>query len=111
VRRTLPDVRERGDGVVSFSPDVKRKTAELKKFLFANLYRHYRVERMADKGNRILQDLFKTYLKNPRILPPEIFLKTEEEEPHRVICDYVAGMTDRFALEEHEKLFNPHTKV
>jgi dGTPase len=109
--KDLSDVRDRGDGIISFSPEVKKKTAELKKFLFANLYRHYRVERMADKGNRILQDLFKTYLKNPRILPPEIFKKTEEEEAHRVICDYVAGMTDRYALEEHEKLFNPHTKV
>ncbi|MFO1518633.1 MAG: deoxyguanosinetriphosphate triphosphohydrolase [bacterium] len=108
---TYEDVKERGDGVISFSPEVRKKTSELKKFLFANLYRHYRVERMADKGNRILRDLFHTYEHNPRILPPEVYKKTEEEDPHRVICDYVAGMTDRFALEEHDKLFNPHSKV
>ncbi len=109
--KTLQDVKERGEGKVSFSPPIKKQTAELKKFLFANLYRHYRVERMADKGNRIIRDLFDTYLQNPRILPTEIYKKVEEGDPHRVICDYVAGMTDRFALEEHEKLFNPHSRV
>jgi dGTPase len=109
--KTIDDVKERGEGVVGFSPAVRTQTSRLKKFLFANLYRHYRVERMADKADRILQDLFRTYLKNPKILPPDVYQKTQEEESHRAICDYVAGMTDRFALEEHEKLFNPHTKV
>jgi dGTPase len=109
--KTREDVRKQGKGLVSFSESTRKKTAELKKFLFANLYRHYRVERMADKANRILQDLFRTYLHNPKILPPDIYQKTEKEKPERVICDYIAGMTDRFALDEHEKLFNPHSKV
>jgi len=105
------DVRERGKSLVGFSEEVKRQTVELKRFLFAKLYRHYRVERMAVKAERILRDLFSTYLQNPKILPPEVFEKSPEQDSHRAICDYVAGMTDRFALEEHEKLFNPHSKV
>ncbi|MBL7685015.1 MAG: deoxyguanosinetriphosphate triphosphohydrolase, partial [Deltaproteobacteria bacterium] len=76
----LEDVKSRGDGIVSFSDPVREKTKELKKFLFTNLYRHYRVERMADKGNRIIRDLFKTYLENPRILPQEIYLKNPQED-------------------------------
>ncbi len=108
---TKADVRSKGKRLVSFSEPIQKQTAELKKFLFSRLYRHYRVERMADKANRILQDLFKTYLKNPKILPTEVNSKIDEKNLERVICDYIAGMTDRFALDEHEKLFDPHAKV
>lgn len=107
----VEDVRKRGNLLVGFSEKIKKQTVELKKFLFANLYRHYRVERMAVKADRILRDLFSTYLQNPKILPPEVFEKSIEKDSHRAICDYVAGMTDRFALEEHEKMFNPHARV
>lgn len=108
---SVEDVRARGSFLVGFSDKVKKQTVELKRFLFAKLYRHYRVERMAVKADRILRDLFSTYLQNPKILPPEVFEKSIEDDSYRAICDYVAGMTDRFALEEHEKMFNPHARV
>lgn len=109
---SLEDVRARGKGIVCFSEEIKKKTVELKRFLFANLYRHYRVERMAHKAERIIRDLFKSYLDHPKILPTEVYQKIQEgSQVERMICDYVAGMTDRFALEEYEKLFNPHTRV
>ncbi|MGH7830741.1 MAG: deoxyguanosinetriphosphate triphosphohydrolase, partial [Candidatus Binatia bacterium] len=106
----LDTVRRAPRPLVTFSDEVFRKTKQLKKFLFKNLYRHYRVERMADKASRILKDLFNTYLQNPKILPPEV-QKRHSADPHRAICDYIAGMTDRFALEEHQKLFDPHARV
>ncbi len=109
--QTLTDVRRAEGQLVGFSEKVKKRNAQLKKFLFKNLYRHYRVVRMADKAERILTDLFNAYLHNPRILPPECFARAGEQEQERAICDYIAGMTDRFALDEHEKLFNPHTRV
>ncbi len=68
---------------------------------------------MADKAHRILESLFTTYVKNPKILPPEVSSKiTQKKDPlERIICDYIAGMTDRFALDEYNKLFNPLEKV
>jgi len=108
---SLNDVRAAGRSLVGFSESVKKKSAQLKKFLFKNLYRHYRVERMADKAGRILTDLFNAYIHNPKILPPEVFSQSGDENQERAICDYIAGMTDRFALDEHQKLFDPHSKV
>ncbi len=109
--RSVEDIRKAGKSLVSFSEAIKQTNAELKKFLFKNLYRHYRVERMADKAGRILTDLFQAYQQNPKILPPEVFTRSRGEPPHRAICDYIAGMTDRFALDEHQKLFDPHARV
>ncbi len=109
--KSLEEVRSKGAQLMEFSEKIKKQTTSLKRFLFSHLYRHYRVERMAVKGEKILRDLFGTYLGNPKILPPEVFEKSKEEDSYRSICDYVAGMTDRFALEEHDKLFNPHSKV
>ncbi len=108
---SLEKVHQFSKSLVSFSPEVQRKTTQLKRFLFKNMYRHYRVERMADKAGRILQDLFQAYLNNPKILPPSVFSLHSEEEAERAICDYIAGMTDRYALEEHKKLFDPIVRV
>jgi len=105
------DVRRAEANLVGFSEKVLKQNAALKRFLFKNLYRHYRVERMADKAERILTDLFNAYLHNPKILPPGVLDKSGEESQERAICDYIAGMTDRFALDEHQKLFDPHAKV
>jgi dGTPase len=109
--QSVEDVRKAGKSLVTFSKETKQTSAELKKFLFKNLYRHHRVERMADKAGRILTDLFQAYLNNPKILPPEVFSRSQGDDSHRAICDYVAGMTDRFALDEHQKLFDPHARV
>lgn len=109
--KTLEDVHQKGKMLVSFSSEIKKQTTELKRFLFTKLYRHYRVERMAHKAEKILRDLFYSYNEQPTILPTEVFLKIQKGNQERIICDYMAGMTDRFALEEHDKLFNPHSKV
>lgn len=120
--KTYADVRTKGKGIVAFSPTVKKQAAELKKFLFAHMYRHYRVVRMADKAERIIRELFKAYLHNTHIMPPDFLFRYEvstderlkaltTEKKERMVCDYIAGMTDRFALDEYKKLFDPHEKV
>jgi len=108
----LDDVRAAEEPIVTFGEGMKRKTKELKDFLFANLYRHYKVERMADKSNRILAALFNTYINNHKVLPPSLERTIREEgNAERRVCDYIAGMTDRFALGEYAKLFDPDEKV
>jgi dGTPase len=108
---SMDKVRAAKGPLIAFSKDLQDKITGLKRFLFKNLYRQYRVERMADKAGRILTDLFRAYQKNPKILPTYVYEETEQGEPERVICDYIAGMTDRFALEEHAKLFDPRERV
>ncbi len=98
--------------LVEFSPDMAEKVAELKRLLFERLYNHYRVKRMAVKADRIMTDLFQTYLSEPRQMPPHVYRKIVEGEAiPRVVADYIAGMTDRFALDEYKKLFDPYEKV
>ena len=75
------------------------------------MYRHYRVVRMGDKAGRILRDLFGVYAQEPLQLPPRHQARIPQEGIHRVVCDYLAGMTDRFALDEHRKLFDPLVRV
>jgi dGTPase len=75
------------------------------------MYFHYRVVRMAQKASRIIKDLFYAYLSEPRQLPPGTQTRLKDEPKEIVICDYIAGMTDRFAHLEHQKLFDPHTLV
>ncbi len=109
---SFDDVRKSGDNVVAFSEPMFKKTRELINYLFANLYRHFRVVRMADKANRILADLFNAYLNDPRILPPGLNAEIQRTgKAKRLVSDYIAGMTDRFALSEHKKLFDPEEKV
>jgi dGTPase len=102
------DVREKGRDVVAQSESMKAKAKELLNTLFTNLYQHYHVERMAQKSARVLKDLFHSYLKNPKLLPPTLYKLIESEGMAELrVCDYIAGMTDRFALQEHAKLFDP----
>jgi dGTPase len=91
---------------------MEAKRLELKAFLMENLYRHYRVMRMAVKAQKVMADLFHAYMEEPAQLPPHIAArwKAGEDRP-RVIADYIAGMTDRFALDEHSKLFDPNARV
>lgn len=109
---TREDLAQAPERVAAFSPEMDEMNRELKTFLKENLYEHYRVTRMAEKAQRILTDLFTAYLEKPRQLPPSTYRKIERNgSVKRVICDYMAGMTDKFALEEHRKLFDPHEKV
>jgi dGTPase len=96
--------------VIGFSEDMYRRNRQLKDFLYARLYRHHRVVRMAVKAERILGDLFNSYCVEPAILPRHVQEQIEERGLERTITDYIAGMTDRFALEEHQKLFDSSTK-
>lgn len=110
--KTLEDVRQKGKNIVSLSPEMRKKTAELKKFLYENMYCHWRVVRMAEKAKRIIKNLVEAYLANPKTLPEEFYQKIQKGGTlKRHICDYIAGMTDRFALQEHKKLFDPEERV
>jgi dGTPase len=96
--------------VVTFSEEMVRRNRPLKDFLFKNLYRHHRVVRMQTKAERIISELFNAYRNEPQMLPRHIQETIEERGLERTICDYIAGMTDRFAVEEYNKLFEPLTK-
>jgi dGTPase len=110
--QALVDIREHGDQLAAFSPTFDQQLRELKTHLFGHLYRHYRVVRMADKAKRVVRELFAAFSKNPKMLPTEYFERCEVDgNTARPICDYIAGMTDRFALDEHRRLFDPHAIV
>ena len=97
------DVR-RAPPLAGFSDGIRREADELKKFLFDNLYRHYRVLRMTTKARRIVRELFAAFLDDPRLLPPD-YRRPAFNEQARAIADYIAGMTDRYAIREHKRLF------
>jgi dGTPase len=101
------DVQKLSFNIVGFTEIMARRNRSLKDFLYNNLYRHYRVQRMSFKADKILTDLFETYMKEHTTLPNHVQDKFESNIPERVVCDYIAGMTDRFAIEEHQKLFDP----
>ena len=90
--------------LIAFSPRIREDSQELKRFLRENLYRHYRVVRMSTKARRIVTELFAALLSDTRLLPPEFQEQAGEGAP-RAIADYVAGMTDRYAILEHRRLF------
>ena len=81
----------------------------LKSYLFANLYRQYQVLRMSRKAQTIIQDLFDVFMQDPRLLPPDyqVHKDSDQAEWHqaRRIADYIAGMTDRYAMKEHKRIF------
>jgi dGTPase len=104
------DVRCAPQAVVGFSSEKQGRNRELKDFLLTRLYRHHRVMRMQVKAQRLINQLFAAYLDEPRQLPSEVQARFADEQPERVICDYIAGMTDRFAIQEHSKLFDPATR-
>jgi dGTPase len=105
------DVRALSENVVALSPEMGARLAELKRFLMERLYRHPRVIRMQIKAERIISALFEAYVAEPRQLPYEEQAKLETRSLHRVVCDYIAGMTDRYALQEYAKLFDPLERV
>lgn len=104
------DVRKHPKALVKFSPEVEDMRDGLKSFLMERVYRHYRVNRMTIKGKQIISELFFCLLEKPECLPTDWYLKTKDHGKREVaglIIDYIAGMTDRYAIEEHKKLFNP----
>lgn len=105
------DAQRRDDFLIAFSPEIAKKREELRLFLKNKLYRHYRVVRMSDKARRFIRALFEAYLSRPEQLPPGSQNRLKTEGAHRVICDYIAGMTDRYAQDEYKKFFEPFEKV
>jgi dGTPase len=105
------DVRQQQENLVALTPEMTARLAELKRFLLDNLYRHPRVMRMQIKAERIITALFEAYIEEPRQLPYKEQAKLDYRSLHRVVCDYIAGMTDRYALQEYVKLFDPMERV
>lgn len=107
----IADVRKDKERLVSFSKDMRGKRAEFRQFLMEDLYKNFRVIRMSDKARRFITDLFNVYLEKPEQLPPSDQKKVRKYGIYRVICDYIAGMTDRYALDEYKKLFETYERV
>jgi dGTPase len=104
------EVRSLNRALVAFSPDMAEDLGRLRAFLFDRMYRHYRVNRTRSQARRILRELFALFLDEPDVLPPlwasGIAAAEGPQERALIVCDYIAGMTDRFAIEEHRKLFH-----
>ncbi|MBK7974791.1 MAG: deoxyguanosinetriphosphate triphosphohydrolase [Deltaproteobacteria bacterium] len=109
--QSLDDVRATKEHVVTFGADMAELNAELKRFLKANLYDHHRVMRMSAKAQRFLRELFQAYCSDSRQLPPAVQRRMETEGLERAVADHIAGMTDRSALDEYKKLFDPYERV
>jgi dGTPase len=108
---SIEDVRSAGRLLAGLSPAVRDHNRALKTYLRKHLYEHHRIERMKDKASRVLKALCERYLENPRLLPDDARRRAEAEGIHRAITDYVAGMTDRYASEEYQRLFDPTLRV
>ena len=100
---TLEDVRN-APALIVYSPSINEQQRELKGFLRTHLYRHFRVLRMSTKSQRILSDLFGVFMADNRLLPPQ-YQRLAEADRARAVADYIAGMTDRYAIREHRRIF------
>lgn len=108
--KSVDDLQRLSYNVINFDEDMVRRNRQLKDFLYANLYRHHRVIRMQVKAEHIITELFNAYKDEPSMLPTHVQEMSDERGLERNICDYIAGMTDRFAVDEYQKLFDPATK-
>jgi dGTPase len=109
---SIDDVRNAGRALIGFSDPVREQSLELKRFLRTQLYEHFRVRRMTRKAEQIVAALFGAFMDDVRLLPPQFQdrVRTATDAPMsraRVVADYIAGMTDRFAIREHRRLFDP----
>ncbi len=110
--RYAEDIANCSELIICFDPGTKEMLAELSSFLLDNFYYNHRIIRMTSKAKWFLKDLFERYMKTPKLLPEKVQdLMENENEKKRVICDYIAGMTDRFALDEYKKLTDPASRV
>jgi dGTPase len=112
----LESVRSYPRTLIAFSDAMRERNHELKRFLRKRLYRHYRVHRMSAKAVRVIRDLFAAFFQDPRLMPEEAQLKAVQLRDRdgtmgqaRAVADYIAGMTDRYAIKEHARVYNPET--
>jgi len=109
----VDDVRACPEPLVTYDAEVQEKTRQLKRFLREQLYNHYRVRRMSQKAARVIEQLFEAFMGDNRLLPPQYQQRlreadsASEAERARTVADYIAGMTDRYAIREHARLFDP----
>jgi len=110
----IDDVRNQSEPLIGFSDNIKEQSLELKRFLRKNLYQHYRVHRMTKKADRIIQDLFNGFMEDIHLLPPgqqksvqQLEVENGDMGKARAVADYIAGMTDRYAIMEHKRIFDP----
>lgn len=106
--QSADDVRHLDVPLVGFSDDMLEKAATLRKFLFARMYRNWKVNRARSQARRIIAELFQVFFNEPETLPPlwQTIDKDDTQKLARHVCDYIAGMTDEFAIDEHRRLFN-----
>jgi dGTPase len=106
--QSIDEVRNLPQSLVGFSDDMLTKAAQLRKFLYARMYRHWKVNRARSQARRIVHELFDVFLAEPDTLPPEWHARNSDDpaKAARLVCDYIAGMTDDFAIDEHRRLFN-----
>ncbi len=109
--KTITDVRTCSQVLVASSNEVQAKLAELKKFLYENFYFHYRLIRMTNKADMILERMFEAYMAAPKMLPRTVQLAADKRGLMRAITDYLASMTDRYANDEYNRLFDPYTRT
>lgn len=102
---TIDDVRA-APPLIRFSEAMRAETVALKRFLYANLYRHFQVNRMRVKASRIVRELFEAFLADPVLLPGDYQVQGDPHKQARKIADYIAGMTDRYAIREHRRIFS-----
>jgi dGTPase len=112
--RSAAEIRRLGRPVVAFSGAMRENDRALKGFLFERMYRHHKVNRMTSKARRVVRDLFELYMREPECLPADWRAQLDPADKRRsarVVADYIAGMTDRFALDEHQRLFDSYTRL
>jgi len=109
--RSASDVKKQKDKLASFSASMHQLRKPLRELLIRKMYNHYRVVRMSIKAKRFIQELFNFYIDKPQALPAGVQKKISRGNVRRAVCDYIAGMTDRYALDEYKKLFDPYEKV
>lgn len=115
--RDLAELRSLSENAAGYSTELEEANRELKAYLFKNFYRHYRVVRMAAKAERLLKELFTAYVTEPLQLPSDVQARVVPDGDdscnslHRIVCNYIAGMTDRYAIIEHKRLYDPEERA
>lgn len=108
--KSADDIRNLDHAVVDFSEEFRAKEKPLRTFLYENMYKHHKVNRMMSTAGRVVTELFNLFIKEPELLPKAIYVQTDGPETFataRVVCDHISAMTDTFAISEHKKLFQP----
>jgi dGTPase len=108
---SLAELRSRTEPFAGFSAEIDQGKRELKSFLYENFYHHPRVLQRTRKAEWIVGDLFRTYRDDPKLLPTHVRSRFAREGELRAISDYIAGMTDRYAMDEHKRLLDPHAPI